>query len=244
VPDAADSYSGHPSGRHRLLIATGNAAKVREFAELLSPLGWDCISLAELARERGITIPEPEETGHTFRINACIKASEYARATACWTLADDSGLEVDALGGKPGVHSARWAEINGALPPDAASRELRDHANNRLLVKQLGPVPAGQRMARFVCVLALADPLGRIVLTTRGTVEGEVLTEPRGGGGFGYDPLFLIRDLGQTTAELDSEQKHRISHRGSATRSLIRLLESCGLCFSAAPAAVNPGGTS
>src|SRR5207249_3746426 len=128
------------------------------------------------------------------------------KASGKWTLADDSGLEVDALGGKPGILSARWAEINGA--------GKGDHDNNALLLRQLNGVPEELHTARFVCVLALADPSGRIILTVRATIEGRILTEPRGQNGFGYDPLFLVPELGRTTAQLDPSDKHRISHRG------------------------------
>lgn len=160
--------------------------------------------------------PPIEETGATFRANACLKASGYARRFSVWALADDSGLEVDALDGKPGVHSARWAQLHNGGQGDVA--------NNELLLKQLEPVADGERRARFVCVLALADPTGRIVLTTRDTVEGRVLREARGGNGFGYDPLFLIPSLGQTSAELSSDEKHRISHRGQALRAMRDLM--------------------
>src|SRR5688572_14345274 len=142
-----------------------------------------------------------EETGRTFRANACLKASGYARQFRQWTLADDSGLEVDALGGSPGVLSARWAQVNGAGKGDAD--------NNALLLRQLGDVLDDRRTARFVCVLALARPDGRVVATARDTVEGRIIHEPLGENGFGYDPLFLIDELGKTTAQLDPVQKHQ-----------------------------------
>lgn len=211
-------------------MATGNAGKVREFGELFAPVGWACVSLKELAAERGQEIPEPEETGRTFRANACLKASAYARASGMWTLADDSGLEVDALGGGPGVHSARWAEKHGR-GVTGNGREGKDGANNGLLLEQLAEVEEGKRGAQFVCVLALAEPGGEIVMTTRGTVEGEMLREARGAGGFGYDPLFLVRELGKTTAELSSAEKHAISHRGAATRAMVEMMVSEGLVF-------------
>lgn len=222
---------GALAGVGRLLVATGNAGKVREFGELFAPVGWACVSLKELAAERGQEIPEPEETGRTFRANACLKASAYARASGMWTLADDSGLEVDALGGGPGVHSARWAEKHGRGAIGGTGREGKDGANNALLLEQLAGVEEGKRRARFVCVLALAGPGGEIVMTTRGTVEGEMLREARGAGGFGYDPLFLVRKLEKTTAELSSEEKHAISHRGAATRAMVEMMVSEGLVF-------------
>jgi XTP/dITP diphosphohydrolase len=128
---------------------------------------------------------------------------------------------VDALGGSPGVHSARWAEINKAGKGDAD--------NNALLLKQLDAVPDDRRTGRFVCVLALADPAGKILLTARDTVEGRVVRAPRGSNGFGYDPLFLIDELGKTTAELAPEEKHAISHRGKALRHLRMLMTQLGL---------------
>ena len=159
-----------------------------------------------------------EETGQTFRANACLKGTFYAKHFQTWTVADDSGLEVDALNGAPGVHSARWAEINAAGKGDTD--------NNALLLKQLQNIPDDRRAARFVCVLALADPQGRIVLTARDTVEGRVIHEPRGHNGFGYDPLFLIDALGKTTAQLAPDEKHAISHRGKALRHLRALMDN------------------
>jgi XTP/dITP diphosphohydrolase len=128
---------------------------------------------------------------------------------------------VDALGGAPGVHSARWAEMNRAGKGDAD--------NNALLLRQLEDVADERRTARFVCVLALADPDGRILVTARDTVEGRVIREARGANGFGYDPLFFIDEMGRTTAELAAEQKHAISHRGKALRHLRGIMERLGL---------------
>lgn len=217
-------------GDHVLLVATGNPGKVREFAELLSPLGWRCRSLADRVAGGHAPIAEPEESGKTFLENACIKASAYARASGCWTLADDSGLMVDALGGEPGVHSAYFARRHG-VGTVADDRATRDGANNRLLLERLAGVPESRRGARFVCVLALADPSGRIALTTSGQVEGEILREARGSGGFGYDPLFCIRSLSRTTAELGSAEKHAVSHRGQATRRMVGAMSEVGLRF-------------
>src|SRR2546430_2088265 len=200
----------------KLLIATGNPGKVKEFREML---GAGRFAWSDLSKKRKV-IPV-EETGDTFRANACLKASGYAQQFDTWALADDSGLEVDALNGKPGVFSARWAEINNAGKGDAE--------NNALLLKQLADVPDEQRTARFVCVLALADPKGRIILTVRDTVEGRIIREPRGGNGFGYDPLFLMSDSGKSTAELEPDQKHAISHRGKALRQMKKLIERVGL---------------
>jgi XTP/dITP diphosphohydrolase len=200
----------------RVLIATGNAGKVREFREMLASGQLEFTDLSSHPRYEPM-----EETGRTFRANACIKASGYARQFKTWTLADDSGLEVDALGGSPGVLSARWADVNGAGRGDAD--------NNALLLRQLEHVEEERRTARFVCVLALADPEGRVILTARDAVEGRILRKPRGANGFGYDPLFLIPELRRTTAELPPDQKHKISHRGKALRRMRALMSRAGL---------------
>ena len=201
--------------RH-LLIATSNAGKVREFREML---GDGRFAWGDLSQHPGFT--PVEETGRTFLANACLKAEGYARQFDTWALADDSGLEVDALGGAPGVHSARWAELNGAGRGDAD--------NNATLLRQLDDVPDERRGGRFVCVLALADPGGRIILTARDSVEGRILRTPRGSNGFGYDPLFFIDSLGRTTAELAPAEKHEVSHRGRALRRLRALIDRAGL---------------
>lgn len=196
----------------RLLIATANPAKVREFRQML---GSDRFQWTDLSQHR--QIPAPRETGKTFRANACLKASYYAMQLSAWAVADDSGLVVDALGGRPGVLSARWAQVNRAGQGDAA--------NNALLLRQLAGVEDAKRTARFVCCLALSDPRGRIVLTTQDSVEGVILREARGENGFGYDPLFYFPDLARTTAELEPDEKHAISHRGKALRRLRKLMD-------------------
>ena len=196
----------------RLVIATGNPGKAKEFREML---GADRFEWSDLSAHGDVA--EVEETGHTFRANACLKATHYATELGSWAMADDSGLVVDALDGRPGVLSARWAHINGAGAGDAA--------NNALLLKQLEGVPDERRTARFACVLALADPRGRIVLTAQDAVEGAMLRAPRGANGFGYDPLFFIPPMGKTTAELEPTQKHAISHRGKALRRMRELME-------------------
>jgi non-canonical purine NTP pyrophosphatase (RdgB/HAM1 family) len=207
---------GHSPDPLRILIATGNRHKVMEFRQMLASdhLRWDDLTAHPDA-------PEIEETGSTFAANACLKASGYARHFHTWALADDSGLEVDALDGNPGVYSARWAQMHDAGKGDAD--------NNALLLRQLETVPDERRTGRFVCALALADPEGRIALTVRETVEGRVLRSPRGANGFGYDPLFLLPDRGLTTAELPAEQKHEVSHRGKALRRLKALMSDVGL---------------
>lgn len=200
-----------PSPRN-MLIATANAHKVKEFREML---GDDRFKWMDLAHAPAV--PVPDETGETFRENACLKAAYYAKSLKTWAMADDSGLEVDAIGKKPGVHSSRWAEMH--------ERGKGDADNNRLLLEQMNEVADENRTARFVCCLALANPDGKIILTARETVEGHLLREARGSNGFGYDPLFFIDHLGKTTAELGSEEKHAISHRGKALRVMKGLLK-------------------
>jgi XTP/dITP diphosphohydrolase len=196
----------------KLVVATANAGKAREFREML---GAERFQWTDLASHR--EIPVVEETGHTFRANACLKACYYAQQLDMWALADDSGLSVDAMDGAPGVLSARWAEHNRTGRGDAD--------NNATLLQQLQHVRDEKRTARFVCCLALSDPRGRIVLTTQDAVEGVILRQLRGSNGFGYDPLFFFPELGQTTAELSPQVKHSISHRGKALRHMKALME-------------------
>ncbi|MFN4243883.1 MAG: RdgB/HAM1 family non-canonical purine NTP pyrophosphatase [Tepidisphaerales bacterium] len=213
-----------PGPIDRLVIATGNRGKLREFAELLSPLGLVCLDLAAAAEALHRPQPaEPAETGSSFLENACLKAVHYATSLGLWTLADDSGLVVDALGGEPGVDSAYFAAKYGHGSP-TDDRASRDAANNRLLLERLRDVPPERRAARFVCAIALATPEGQVVATTTGEVAGRILDAPRGGGGFGYDPLFEVEGLGRTSAELLPAEKHRISHRGMASRRMVALL--------------------
>ncbi len=190
-----------------ILLATGNPGKAREMAEILggsdTPVRWR--GLADFA---GRGWSEPQETADTFAGNAVIKALHYARLAGLWTIADDSGLEVDALGGEPGVRSARYA----GEPKD-------DRANNALLVRRLADVPAERRTARFRCCVVLADPDG-VLASAEGTVEGVIIDQPRGSGGFGYDPHFWIPPAGKTAAEMSPAEKHAVSHRGRALRRL------------------------
>ena len=165
----------------------------------------------------GPAIPEPVEDGRTFLANALIKARYYAEKMGRLVLADDSGLEVDALGGEPGVRSARYSGVEGGR------REV-DPANNARLLDEMRAVPDEKRTARFVCVLVLADPQ-RTWAVARGEVEGRIVHAERGRNGFGYDPLFLLPERGVTTAELSPEEKNAISHRGNAARQLARLLK-------------------
>jgi XTP/dITP diphosphohydrolase len=213
-----------------LFFGTTNEGKLRELRRLVAGMPVRVISPADLARP----LPEVVEDGATFRANAEKKASEYARLAGCWALADDSGLAVDALGGAPGVRSARWSEDEDlASPacalPDFAARELgpevaraaRDEANNARLLRELDGLPAERRGAGYVAVLALARPDGAIHAAVEGRCRGRIAAAPRGAGGFGYDPLFVPDGGdGRTMAELPPEAKDALSHRGAAFRLL------------------------
>jgi XTP/dITP diphosphohydrolase len=189
----------------KIYCATGNPGKLREFQLAGQLLKIDVEPLAGLK-----SIAAPEENGATFEENARIKAAYYSRFAPGLLFADDSGLEVDALGGAPGVWSARYAG------PDAT-----DAANNRLLLERLGDNPL--RTGRFVCTIALADG-GEVRAVFRGVVEGEILREPRGPGGFGYDPLFYYPPFGCSFGEVDGPKKFDVSHRGHALRALLQYL--------------------
>ena len=199
----------------QLLFATSNPHKVEEVAAILAPMGIDVVGFGAMESK----IPEPVEDGTTFQANARIKAVYYAKALGRMCLADDSGLEVDALGSAPGVHSARYAGVDG-------QRAQRDGANNEKLLAELQGVPAEQRTARFVCAMCLVDDGGSILAETRGTFQGIITTEPRGENGFGYDPLLYLPDVGCTSAELSPQQKNARSHRGVASREMARHLKS------------------
>lgn len=188
----------------RLLLATRNVAKAKELAHLLAPTGIQVVSLAEA----GITV-EVEETASSFRDNAILKAVGYSRACDLPTLADDSGIEVTALGGAPGVHSARFGGDG-----------LNDKNRNDLLMRQLGAAGSSDRSARYVCILALARR-GELVMTFGGTVEGTIAEEPHGDGGFGYDPLFFYPPFGKTFGEVSAQDKDGVSHRGKAFRAFL-----------------------
>ena len=192
-----------------LLLATSNQHKLEELRAILSDLPFKLLSLKDLQVDM-----EVEETGATFAENAELKARAYAQASGMLTLADDSGLEIDALGGAPGVRSARYL-----------GRETTYEERFRKIVEQLNGLPMDQRTARFRCVIALADPSGstRIV---EGVIEGVIADVPRGKNGFGYDPIFFVPELGKTLAELAPEQKNRISHRGRAAQAARILLEN------------------
>jgi XTP/dITP diphosphohydrolase len=185
-----------------LIVATGNPGKLKEMQAYLADFGWELqLKPDDL---------EVEETGDTFAANACLKASEIAKATGEWAIADDSGLAVDSLDGAPGVYSARY----GTTDTDRIRR----------LLQELGDTP--YRDAQFICVIAIARPDGSIALQVEGTCAGEILYEPRGAGGFGYDPVFYVRQYQQTFAEMTPETKRQCSHRGQAFNALLAQLKS------------------
>mgnify|MGYP005814213405 CR=1 FL=1 len=192
----------------RILIATSNAGKLRDFAAAAAPFA------IEIAPVPGInSIPPAPEDAPTFEANACKKAEYYSRfACGEYVLADDSGLAVEALGGAPGVRSARYAADAGANSTDAA--------NNARLLKEMEPLEDARRGAAFVCCIAVARN-GRTVVCFRGQVSGIILREPRGAGGFGYDPLFFLPSLGKTFAEVTPAEKSSLSHRGQAFRKFL-----------------------
>jgi len=165
-------------------------------------------------------VGEVKEDGSTFAENACKKASGYARATGLWTLADDSGLVVDALGGVPGVNSARFSGER----PRGADRKLLDRRNMDKVLSLLQGVPEEKRTARFVCCLCLASP-EEVLIETQGMLEGLITDKPAGTSGFGYDPIFYVPQLGKTVAQLGEDEKNAISHRGNAIRKLRLLLD-------------------
>ena len=200
-----------------LYVATSNPGKLRDFAAAADLHGFTTAPMPCLDR-----IPPPLENELTFKGNACLKAVYYSRlAPGLDVLADDSGLEVDALNGDPGVRSARYAADHGF------SGEDHDEANNNFLLNELQSVPEAGRAARYRCVLAYARD-GEFLLTAEGAVEGVIAQYPQGSGGFGYDPLFYLPKLGKTMAEIDPEAKNAISHRGRALRALFEELQIFG----------------
>lgn len=208
-----------PPEAMQILFASTNPGKIAEVAAILSAADIRVRGLDEALTttgERADQLPEPEETGATFKENAAIKARAYALATGRLCLADDSGLEVDALDGAPGVHSAYYAH---GWKSRGAPRAERDAANNEKLLKELEGVGCDYREARFVCAMCLASGSGAILATARGEFAGVIATEPRGEGGFGYDPLLVLED-GRTSAELSAEEKNARSHRGAAARAM------------------------
>lgn len=196
----------------RIVLASGNAGKVREIGALLTD------HQVEVLPQSALNVPEAEETGLSFVENAILKARNAAAHSGLPAIADDSGLEVDALNGAPGIHSARYA---GAGCSDAD--------NNAKLLEALQDIPEAERTARFQCLLVYMnhaeDPTPLIV---QGSWEGRILTAPRGEGGFGYDPLFFLPDLGLSSAELPPDTKNRLSHRGQALRGLLAAFSDGG----------------
>jgi XTP/dITP diphosphohydrolase len=196
----------------RLLIATSNSGKLRDFAGAASPHGIEIVSLPGFA-----SLPAVVENGLTFEANARQKAEHYSRyAPGELVLADDSGLEVDALGGAPGLHSARYA----ADAPRLVENNTDDEANNARLIRELRDVPSEKRTGQFVCVIAVARDLQTLAVF-RGETQGFILDSPRGSNGFGYDPLFYVPQIQKTFAELTAQEKAQYSHRGAAFRQFL-----------------------
>jgi len=204
--EALDEAAGVIGRKPKLVLASGNFGKLRELRLLLGDR-FDVISMKELGLN-----PDIEENGETFEENALIKANALLKLTGCACIADDSGLEVDALNGRPGVHSARYCGVHGD-----------DEANNQLLLRELADVPDEKRTARYACAMALVRP-GHEPIVARGTCEGRILRAYRGEGGFGYDPLFLSADFGKTFAEASMEEKNAVSHRARAIAGVLEQL--------------------
>lgn len=206
------------TARTPLLIATANPHKLDELRAIFAPHHINFLSLSDINAD----IPEPDESADSFLANATIKATAYARATNHPCLADDSGLEVDALDGAPGVHSAYYAGTDGP-------RADRDARNNAKLLAALAHLPEGHpaRRAHFVCTMVVASPDGHILATSRGEFHGIITTTPRGDHGFGYDPLLLLPD-GRTSAELPHDEKNARSHRAAAAHAIAPKLVELG----------------
>lgn len=191
---------------HKIIIATNNQGKVKDFETLFQPLGYEVLSLRDFEH-----VLEPEETGVTFEENAVIKAEGVMKQLNYPVIADDSGLEVDALGGEPGVYSARYAGV-----------EKDDEANLQKVLRKLEDVDDDLRTARYVCVLACAVP-GKKTFTVRGECDGIIGKEKVGTEGFGYDPIFYVPNLGKTMAQLTTEEKNKMSHRHIALEKLLEI---------------------
>ena len=194
---------------HRLLIATHNQGKVREYQYLLRDLPLELVSLDDVGISEDV-----DETGSTFLENAWLKAHTYSRLGGILTLSDDSGLEVDALGGQPGIHSARYGGDSCRSDEDRIA----------LLLSNMLNIPWAHRTARFRCCIAICQPQGA-ELSVVGSVAGMIQYQPKGSEGFGYDPVFYLPSFGRTMSELSMEDKNRISHRGDATNRAVRALE-------------------
>ena len=191
-----------------LVLGTTNASKLRELAELLTPLGIGCCSLA------GLAAVDVEETGSSFAENAALKASQQALALGRWVLAEDSGLVVDALRGAPAIYSARFS-----------GTDATDARNNALLLERLAAHPSSARSAHYACHAALSDPAGNIVAVSSGVCGGVIADHPQGAGGFGYDPLFIVPEYHRTFGEISSTVKAVISHRARAIRAIIPAIQ-------------------
>ncbi len=191
-----------------VIIASGNQGKLKEFKELMKDLAVEVKSLKDFPE-----IGDIEENGTSFAENAYIKAKAVFDATGCLSIADDSGLEVDALDGAPGIYSARYA-----------GEDKNDAANNEKLLQEMDAVPKEQRGAQFHCAIVAIDKNGNRY-DAEGVVRGEILRAPQGENGFGYDPLFYIEEFGRTTAELSMDEKNKISHRGKAVRRIVDVLK-------------------
>ncbi|MDD5459781.1 MAG: XTP/dITP diphosphatase [Phycisphaerae bacterium] len=199
--------------KRTILIATTNPGKRAELAEMLDfDIRW--LTLADIEN-----FTEIEEDGQTFAENARKKAAQYASQTGHWTIADDSGLSIDALDGQPGIHSARFS----GTPQPHTNRSLIDHKNIEKVLQLMQNIEREKRTARFVCALCLASPQ-EVLAQTQGTLEGLITEKELGSGGFGYDPIFLIPHLNKTVAQLSPAEKNAISHRGNAIRKLKPLL--------------------
>src|SRR5579863_4639579 len=210
----------------RILIATSNTGKIRDFAGAALRHGVEIAGIPEFS-----SLPTVVEDGLTFEANARKKAEAYSRyARGELVVADDSGLEVDALGGAPGVHSARYASPDlHNKEPHEADANTDDRANNARVLRELKGMPREKRSGRFVCVLAAARD-GKTLATFCGTAEGTILDAPRGSNGFGYDPLFYFPQIEKTFAELSAEEKSKYSHRGKAFQELLRWCNAEGNC--------------
>jgi XTP/dITP diphosphohydrolase len=206
LPAAARRGLSSPAGS-RLVVATANQGKLREFRALLAGLPFELTSLAELG------LPSPEETGASFLDNALLKARHAAALSGCAAVADDSGIEVDALGGAPGIHSARYAGSGAS-----------DEANNAKLLSALAGVPHEGRQARYRCALVFVAAADAPPLVAQACWQGVLLDSPRGSGGFGYDPYFWLPEFGKTAAELAPEVKNHVSHRAKAMLALRDML--------------------
>lgn len=203
----------------RIVLSSRNKKKIEEIAELMLPRGIELIGVQSFA-----DVPEVVEDADSFAGNAAKKAVEVARRLKEWTIADDSGLCVDALGGAPGIYSARYADA-----PNPGTLEA-DEANNQKLLRELAEVLPARRTAHYVCAVALADPDGQVRVATEGRCSGLILSEYHGSNGFGYDPMFLVPEFHKTFGELDPAVKRHISHRAKAFEraipQIVRLFES------------------